>query len=94
MEPNWASKANRQPATTRNDRIRELERHDARSIHRKIEEWREWKEKVEDYLETVKSGMREILEEAEAEAATITKDWTSCKNARMGGERNTPLWLL
>ena len=59
----------------------------------KLEEWRDWKENMEDYVDTVKGGMKEIMREVEKEEGKIDEDWKKDKGD-MAVKSDIHLWRL
>ena len=49
----------------------------------KLEKWRQWKDDMVDYVDTVKKGLGDVLKEAEKEIATVGAGWTGAKNVEM-----------
>ena len=60
----------------------------------KIEEWRDWKDVVEDYTDMIKPGMKELMKEAEKEAENIGINWEGVINAAVAKQQNMGLWRL
>jgi polyhydroxyalkanoate synthesis regulator phasin len=94
--PNNANPNNPNNNTTNDKRIGFLKTDDMtpNTFDGKVEEWREWKEMVEDFLEALKPGMKELLKEAETQTNTIPTVWTNATNPTLAQAQTKPLWLL
>ena len=60
----------------------------------RLEEWRNWKDDMEDYADTVKPGMKEVMKEVEGEKDPINKGWRSLANQELREKQYLALWRL